>query len=83
MVKVVDHNRVKQNYQTAKTVTKNVIEFYDALCLAGVSGFAIWQALDKYRGSFWYKLLLLAGVTIALQAFILLVRSFNKVSKES
>lgn len=66
---------IKDNIVTTKTVLKNVGEFVDASCLAAVSGFAITEAL-RHSG-FWYKALLFAGVVIALQAFILLVRHFN------
>lgn len=66
---------IKNHISTTRTVTKNFCEFLDAACLAGVSGFAIYQALDQ-KG-FWYKALLFAGLVIALQAFLLLVRHFN------
>lgn len=67
---------IQDNIVTTKTVLKNVIEFVDASCLAAVSGFAIFIALKHLQGN-WYKALLFAGVVIALQAFILLVRHFN------
>lgn len=63
---------------TARTVTKNVCEFLDALALTAVSGYSIYEALQPNHKSFWYKGLLIAGVLIALQAFVLLVKHFNK-----
>jgi hypothetical protein len=72
--------KVKDNLNnygtTIKTVCKNVAEFADGLALAAVSGYAIYEALK--HTSYWYKALLVAGVLIALQAFVLLVRHFNK-----
>jgi hypothetical protein len=69
-------NKILTNVTTTKTVLKNVSEFVDAACLAAVSGFAIFTAL-KHLDSNWYKALLFAGVVIALQAFVLLVKHFN------
>ena len=79
-MRVLDHtrNQVKQNWATTKTVTHNAVEFYDALCLATVSGFAIYVYLHTGHKELWDYALGLAGVTIALQAFLLLVRTFNK-----
>lgn len=61
-----------------KTVTKNVCEFADAAALAGVSGYSIYEALQPAHKTFWYRALLVAGVLIALQAFVLLVKHFNR-----
>jgi len=63
---------------TIKTVSKNVAEFCDAAALSAVSGYSIYEALQPAHKSFWYKALLVAGVLIALQAFVLLVKHFNK-----
>lgn len=63
---------------SVKTVLKNVCEFTEASALSVVSGYAIYQALHLMSHSFWYKGLLLAGVIIALMAFVLLVRHFNR-----
>lgn len=65
-----------RNWKTTKIVVTNALEFLDAACLAGVSGFAIYSALTKH--TIWYKVLLFAGCVIALQAFVLLVKHFNK-----
>jgi hypothetical protein len=74
------YNKVKttvvKHWKTTTVVTKNVLEFADAAALAAVSGFAIYSSYNKQ--SYWYKALLLAGVLISLQAFVLLVRTFNK-----
>lgn len=67
-----------KNWTTTKVVLKNVSEFVDAAALAAVSGYAIYEALQSNHKSFWYKALLIAGVLIALQAFVLLVKHFNK-----
>lgn len=68
------------NWNTTKVVAKNVAEFTDAAALTAVSGYSIYEALK--HSSVWYRGLLVAGVLIALQAFVLLVRHFNKpVSK--
>lgn len=69
-------NWFTQNWKITRTVTTNAVEFLDAACLAGVSGYAIYSALTKQ--TIWYKLLLFAGMVIALQAFVLLVKHFNK-----
>jgi hypothetical protein len=63
---------VKQNWQATRVVTSNFAEFVDAACLAGVAGFAIYSSLHKKE--FWYRALLFAGLVIALQAFLLLVK---------
>lgn len=70
---------VKQNWSATKLVTKNVAEFVDAACLAIVSGFAIYQARYGDLKKAWADVLLFAGLVIALQAFVLLVRHFNHV----
>lgn len=66
------------NYTAAVVIVKNVFELADAVALTAVSGYAIYQALANLHKSFWYYGLLFAGVLIALQAFVLLVRHFNK-----
>ena len=68
--------KAADNITAIKTVSKNVFEFADATALSAVSGFSIYQSL--HHTSVWYKALLVAGVLIALQAAILLVRHFNK-----
>lgn len=71
---------VKQNYTTGRLIAKNVAEFVDAACLSTVSGFAIYQAHFNHQlKQLWADALLFAGLVIALQAFVLLVRSFNKI----
>lgn len=65
------------NWTTTKIVWSNLCEFVDAACLASVSGFGIYTAL-QHKHEFWYDALLFAGLVIALQAFVLLVRHFNK-----
>jgi hypothetical protein len=67
-----------KDWSSLKTITKNVFEFTDGICLASVSGFSIYEALN--HRSMWYKALLFAGLVIALQAFVLLVRHFNKAN---
>lgn len=75
--KVAD--KVSTHIDTLRTVSKNVAEFVDATCLAVVSGFAIYQArYNRNLKSLWASVLLFAGLVIALQAFVLLVRHFNK-----
>lgn len=73
---------IKENIEyygkTTKTVSKNVAEFADAAALAAVSGYSVYEALQPSNKSFWYRALLVAGVLIALQAFVLLVRHFNR-----
>lgn len=59
-----------------KTTWKNFAEFADAAALASVSGYAIFQAI--HNKGYWYKALFFAGALIALQAFVLLVKHFNK-----
>lgn len=70
---------VKANWSATTVVAKNLAEFVDAACLAIVSGFAIYQAhFNKlHMGRFYGYVLLFAGLVIALQAFVLLVRHFN------
>lgn len=67
---------IKQNAAAIRNVVKNLCEFVDAACLAGVSGYSIIEAL-KHKGEFRYEVLLFAGLVIALQAFVLLVKHFN------
>src|SRR3990167_9664525 len=70
---------VATQVETVKVVTRNAVEFVDAVCLAGVAGFAVYTGL--HNEGMWYQLLLFAGVAISLQAFLLLVKHFNKVEK--
>jgi len=65
-----------KDFNTAKVIWKNFIELMDAVCLTAVSGYSIYEALRHTQ--LWYKALLFAGVVIALQAFVLLVKHFNK-----
>ena len=67
---------VKRNWKTTKVVVKNLVELVDAVALAAVAGFAIYSSLGETAN--WYKALLGAGVLIAVQATLLLVRHFNK-----
>lgn len=69
-------DKIKQDVATTKTVVKNVAEFVDAVALTAVSVYSIFEGL--HHKTFWYRALLVAGVLIALQAFVLLVRHFNK-----
>lgn len=68
-----------KNWTATKTVCTNVAEFVDAACLATVSGFAIYQAHWGKLGlsKVWADVLLFAGLVIALQAALLLVKHFN------
>lgn len=66
---------LKQNATSIKNVVSNLCEFVDGVCLATVSGYSIYTALK--HSDFWYRVLLFAGLVIALQAFVLLVRHFN------
>ena len=79
-MKVINHtrNQVKDNWQSTKTVTKNVAEFVDATCLGIVSGFAIYTAQRTTERNLWEWVLLFSGVAIAFQAFLLLVKHFKK-----
>lgn len=74
---------VTANIGSIKTVATNLAEFVDAACLAIVSGFAIYQAHFGKLGltKLWSDVLLFAGLVIALQAFILLVKHFNHPTK--
>lgn len=67
---------IKRNWKTTQLVAKNVLELTDAAALAGVAGFAIYKSLGETAIA--YRVLLFAGVLIALQAALLLVRSLNK-----
>jgi hypothetical protein len=64
--------------KSIKTVSKNVAEFCDAAALAGVSGYSIYESIKPEHSTFWYRGLLVGAVLIALQAFVLLVKHFNK-----
>lgn len=70
--------QISTNIKTTKVVWNNATEFIDAACLAGVSAYAIYESLQQNHKSFWYRTLLLAGCLIAIQAFVLLVKHFNK-----
>ena len=72
----VTKGAVAKDLPIAKRVIKNLSELVDAACIAGVTGFGIYEAL-KHNGNHWYELLLFAGLLVALQAFVLLVRFFN------
>lgn len=74
MQKITDW--LKKNWLAVKTVSKNFAEFLDASCLLAVSGFSGYEAL--HNSGIWYKLLMFASAVIGLQAFVLLVRHFNK-----
>lgn len=75
---------VSDNWTNTKIVAKNAFEFVDAACLGIVSGFAIYQGYNNDTlPRLWAKVLIFAGVLIAVQAFVLLVRHFNKSSIEN
>lgn len=65
-----------KDINTAKVIWRNFVELLDASCLTVVSAYAIYEALKHNQWT--YKGLLFAGVVIALQAFVLLIRHFNK-----
>jgi hypothetical protein len=69
---------LKKNWLALKTIWKNFAEFLDASCLLAVSGFSGYTALHNSSG--WYKALLFASAVIGLQAFVLLVKHFNKAA---
>lgn len=76
---VIVKDSLVKSLSTVKVIWKNFVEFLDAVCLATVSGYAIYMSLnDKGMRKLWAYALLTAGVVIALQAFLLLVRHFNK-----
>lgn len=63
-------------WDEAQVVGKNAFEFVDAACLSVVSGYAMYQG---WHNATWFGWILrFAGAAIALQAFVLLVRHFNK-----
>lgn len=72
--------KVKQwfvrNWKTTQLISKNVVELVNAAALAGVAGYAIHQSFNETAG--WYRVLLFAGVLIALESALLFVRSLNK-----
>ena len=75
----VSRQKVQENWTVTKTVFHNLVEFTDAACLGITSGFAIYQArTNTGLKHLWANVLLFAGLVIALQAFVLLVRHFNK-----
>lgn len=82
-MKAIDTTKltVSKNWTSTKVICANVAEFVDAACLAIVSGFAIYQARYGNLKKAWADVLLFAGLVIALQAFVLLVRHFNKPVK--
>lgn len=65
-----------KNWKTTQVVVKNVVELVNAIALAGVAGFSIHQSLNEQ--SVWYRVLLFAGVLIAVQASALFIKSLNK-----
>ncbi len=67
---------LRTNWTATKVIARNFGEFIDAVALTSVSGYAVYQGVN--HTDVWYRALLLAGVLIALQAFGLLVRHFNK-----
>lgn len=73
---------VKSNVNTTRVVVKNFVEFLDAACLTIVAAFTLYQARTNGDLKTVYSwILTFASVVIALQAFVLLVRHFNKESK--
>jgi ABC-type transport system involved in cytochrome c biogenesis permease subunit len=72
--------KTKANEVTSitKTCWSNAQELVDAACLGAVSGYSIYESLQKGHTSGWYKALLVAGIVIALQALSLFVRHLNK-----
>jgi hypothetical protein len=62
-------------WETAGRVARNIADFADAAAVAAVSIYSLNASLHHKGG--WYKLLLVASVLIALQAFWLFVRHFN------
>lgn len=70
-------DNITRNWKTTKIVGRNLLEFTDAICLTAISGYAITEAFAQ-RNEFWYQLLLFAGLVVAIQAFLLLVKNFNK-----
>jgi hypothetical protein len=67
---------VIKDFNATKTVWKNFVELLDASCLSVVSVYAIYEAL-QHSHEWQFKGLLLAGVVIALQAFILFCATFE------
>jgi hypothetical protein len=67
---------ITNNWQTTTKVCRNAAEFIDALALSACAGYAIYESLHHH--GLWYFGLKVAGLLIALQAFVLLVRHFNK-----
>jgi hypothetical protein len=66
-----------KDWSATKTIVKNFTEFLDASCLMAVSTYAVYESLH-HRREWVYEALLFAGLVIGLQAFVLLVRHFNK-----
>lgn len=70
-------NKVISEVNTVKTVWHNFLELLDAICLTAVSSYAIYESV-RHATQLWYKALMVAGLMIALQAFVLLLRHLNK-----
>jgi len=79
MVKQVKKS-VQKHWSTTKVVTKNVVDLANATALVGVAGFAIYESIHE-RGV-WYRVLLLAGVLIAVEGAHLLLKHFNQEPKK-
>lgn len=62
---------------TTRNVWANASEFVNASCLAAVSGYSGYQALQHIKDN-WYRALLFASVVIALEALTLYLRHFNR-----
>lgn len=76
-------SKVKDKATEAKTVVQNVGEFLDGVSFAAVAGFAVFWSIDNLENVRWFvptwnKALLLAGLVVTVQAFVLLVRHFKK-----
>lgn len=70
--------QLKTRWTDCKRVCNNVAEFLDACFLATVSGYAIYVFVHTADKTLWDWALGLSGVAIALQAFLLLVKHFNR-----
>lgn len=78
-MRVINHTtaKVKENWTATKRVTRNVIQFLDAVFLATTSVYAIYVFVHRHNDSLWYYGLGLSGVAITFQAFRLLWKSFD------
>lgn len=68
--------KVTEVASTTKTVTLNISEFVNALCLAAVTAAGFVTALDN-RQELWAKGLFVASAVVAIQAFGLFIKHFN------